>query len=519
MSNSSNQNVAVLKNVDGAGKIGRGNSTVANDLTATEQRINANEQAALISSGLDAIAKNQTSNLPSGKKSVIILGDSVSAGAFSGAQFYNSWPRVLGRGLNAEHDSKGYGFVNPIGIGTGETYSPEIHSVIFSGNWGKPADSKSTISGNLHQSSVVGSTIFISAPAITSKVAVWYVPRTGTGVIHVSVNGMLLRVIQAGGPVSYTKYSLIDVTPNEFGALNIEIKHESGDTIDICGVSYYGANSEPCLENFSQSGRALADLSDEVIDFVAANASTLIVALGLNDTDAAAMVSRVDRIILKCNENKTKLIVADFNWSAEKSDPIRQQLERLANGSGSTTIVNFPDHIRSDGVISDSAYRINTIGMWWDIAHPNAFGHRWIGEVIMKTMKLGIGTKSQGMKYADYQQLITLFGSMRHFDVTSADTISSVIRNGNTVLIKVNIKDGFFGIFPLGRQQIASKFGALSDVVEGLGQVVLPAVVNPSAGVVESTVEINPDGSMFIDVNTSTTQNQSFEVVYRIREK
>ncbi len=511
----------------GATLVSRGGSTVSIDLTNLEARALASEtdidnlQASAASSiRLPALIGNAAA---AGIGAVCVIGDSISHGAFSLNIFNNSWPRIMGRMVNAELGNDSYGFVPLLNIGAGPTLSSEIHSVFFAPDWEVLAHShpscQSSWAGSAFRSPAVGAEIQISLPFFQNRARIHYIRQPGGGTFTVSVNGVVTNTVATSGALSH-QYVDFALTDAGYGTTAIVIKQTVAGSVDIVGPSYYSAQSKPSFENFSDNGRRLNDMSESAISTLIATAGTLIMALGHNDQFDAdssqpyfdSFKQRINWLIQYSKAKGTKVIVPDFCWTAASASRARAELNRLATETGGIYI-NLPKMIFGSVAVSDS-YLIDTLKMWTDASHPNVSGHKWVAETISRHMGLSCSSKRSALRDNDYWMPITLTPAtlLQNASLVTSELTSAYKRSGDNIVWRVYIKKNDSPI-PVGGYSITAGYNPKSELFGSNGKEGVGTLVNANTGLTSSIWSINASGAMTLIVHVAEDVNLAFNLI------
>lgn len=448
-----------------------------------------------------------TSNLLFEKyKGISILGDSITHGAFALNSFTSSWGRLFQRMANNELNTKSYGVINFLSLGSGVTASTDIHSVSFSGTWSTGVNSLSTLIGSSLSNSDVGSEINVTIPKFQNNFKINYVTSPTNGVFEVYINGVLSSTINSSGTLNPYSYQDFPLTDNGKGTTSIKIKVVSG-IVEISTILYYLGNNT-VVNLFATSGRKLRELTDSTIDLICANSSTLILALGHNDTFTTELVSRVDRLIAKCNENHIQLVIPDFRWNSAITDSVRQELYRLHQGVKNSIYIPFPELFKNTEETVDGTYTVSTLGLFTDASHPNVAGHKLIAETIAKEMKFSVSSSIEALRTCNYLLPLSLNTGTTVENIT---TISSVKWDNSALNVSCLIRMSPSGAFPTGTHIIQTKWDAKYGVplIKQNWQGV--AYIRNDTGEIVSIASLSSSGELKLYVLSSFITNQSFE--------
>ena len=418
----------------------------------------------------------------SAKAPIIILGDSISHGAFALSNFYNSYVNILGRMLNSEYGGGGYnGFVNLANLGSGETISRDVHGVNFFGSWNNQSqlttNGQFSYAGTSWQTISNGASISIICPSFQKRAIIWYLQQPGGGELTIKQNGINPVVINTDGVLT-VKSQYLNIVDGGYGDFEISMtKTDSTEKpIDVIGIGYVNDEvNENTVHNFSNSGRRLRYVPETTISDLTNNASMFVLALGVNDYAdvdvnpdgdyAAEFSKRINWIIQHCISKQTFLVVNDMCWSAGSQSFTRSELKRAAFETDGLYI-GLPDLIKNDGTTPDASYLVNTVKMFSDAIHPNVKGHKWIAETIAKNLSLSVTSKKDAISYHDYwiPFLIPTSGNVKN-RFTSPELISGYKINGSEVRYKVavNYKDSA-SAFPVGSYILQSEFRKFNNI-------------------------------------------------------
>lgn len=415
-----------------------------------------------------------------GAPPINILGDSISHGAFAGDLYQDGWARIFTRMMHAELGTYSYGFTPLLTLGSGPTLSKDIHTITFNNNGGS-WDAKESTSGGGHvvqglsfTNTVSGAYIETTLPTFQEKCRIWYVAGPGRGSFEVFVNGVSVGTTNtANASIDATKNIAVAMTDNGKGACTIRVVALAAG-IELAGFSYTtGDTSSLVVNNFSQSGRRFRYADEAVIESCIAGASAFILALGINDasdcdTDSAyyaAFKQRIDWVIGYANTHKTKVVIPDFCWTFPETNRARQELLRCARECNGTYIP-FPDYLKSDGSIANSAYLIGTLNMWVDGSHANVEGNRMIAETIAKALGLSCTSKYLALSHHDYWMPYQIpAGTALVNQFTSYQYLSAYRANGGNVQHRLLVKRDVAGAIPVGDYPVQTAYRAGSGLL------------------------------------------------------
>lgn len=381
----------------------------------------------------------------------VILGDSISHGAYQGSLDDNGWVNLFKRMVNAEngHSVNGsYGLIPLLSWNTAPNNNTvDLASIAFTGS---PVSVTSiegeTLLNSLAFEVTTTASVKSTLPTFQSIVRVWYVQHTGGGILEVFVNGVSVATQDTAGTLDLSANITVPMTDNGLGLHAIEAKASVG-TATFTGFGYENATN--VVNNFSQSGRKLLDATEECLRQLC-TAGNLVVALGHNDVgvvdgnpiNEALFSTNIDHIINYCLRYNTNVIVPDFCWFTAKSSYVRQELKRLALAT-SGVYVDFPSLLtrdyRNKSEFGSSFYLVDTMHYWHDSSHPNELGGQFIAETIAKAIGLGCTTRNEALLYHDFPMPLRLDGTALKNRFDRVPNLTTVRRNGNTYTYNIRL--------------------------------------------------------------------------------
>lgn len=462
------------------------------------------------------------------KSGTVILGDSISHGAYQGALYDNGWANLFKRMVNAEnsHSNNGsYGLIPLLSWNNAEDNNTvDLAQISFTNN----PTSVFNIEGEqllnaLAFEITTTATVKSTLPTFQSIVRVWYVQHTGGGTLEVLVNGVSVATQPTSGPLDLAANITVPMTDNGLGSHTIEVRASSG-TVTFSGFGY--ETSGNVVNNFAQSGRKLIDATPECLR-VLCTSGNLVMALGHNDvgivegnpTNEALFTANINRIIENCLKYNTNVVVPDFCWFSEPSTYVRKELKRLAKET-SGTYIDFPSLLTRDyrnmNEFSASFLLVDTMHYWHDASHPNELGGQWIAETISAAIGLGCNTKSEAMALHDFDMPLQLVGTdlVNRFD--TYPNLSTFRRNGESYNYNLRLvrATGGGGV-PIGVYSINTTGNLpIPEVGDGLTYGV--ATLNQDDGTDVSRFFVDQQGAIKIFVDTVYLGTQEFSFT-RIR--
>ncbi|MHA6639922.1 hypothetical protein ACP6JA_14785 [Stutzerimonas frequens] len=496
----------MLAGSGGAAMVGRGASTVAADLAALEQKDEDLEQAdAALGQRIDNLLppENQTqplmarsSKVLSIGQGVVILGDSISAGAYFGNGYTNGWPYLLAKAVNYQFGAQHIGMIpmDSLYNVVANYNTDQLHAVTWSGDWGARTSSPApydfpvgnvglaagdAVNGKTVVSTSAGAYVEIVVPSINGLANIYYVGRPDGGKLDITVNGVAQAQLDTYlATTTYNRTRTLSLPDNGQGEVTIRLtKADSSPTELQSVIRYMKAAGDQFAHfqsmnvcNYSVSGRQLAKMSEQGI-ITATNCACLILALGYNDRFAetdetyyADYLQRVEWLINYANINKCLVVVADFAWYSPKTARVRTQLKRVADETNGIYIP-FPDKFYPDGTIvtdttpTSSAY-VSDLRLFADNAHPNFKGNELIFSQIAKALGLSITSRRDALNN-DLPFPLRLQGTLRN----KAGSVSTIKRMDGGVLYNLGITETGGGTVAPGTLALATvpaRFGSVS---------------------------------------------------------
>lgn len=416
------------------------------------------------------------------RNSIVLLGDSISHGAYQGELYKDGWVNVFKRMCNAQTGSKSYGFAPLLTLSSGSPTSREVHSVSFSGGNAfvfqeSTSGGADVLQGLALQSSQAGDSVSIECPTFMPKVRVWFIRSASGGVFSYSVNGATAINVDTSGADDLAASIIIDMTDNRKGKCNLELEIVSG-TVRLCGVGYEhpvsGNIAGNTVQNFSQSGRRLYTATESLIE-TACKGAALMLCLGHNDQAAinatpalaADFSQRIDWVIKYCLKYNTSLIVPDFCWATLPDGHVRKELRRAAAAT-TGLYIPLPDYLYRDQMLkteySSLFYQVSTLGFFVDVSHPSAAGAKWLAETISKAMGLSVNGKREALAHHDFPWPLIFdpAGSLEN-NFTTYPNISFVKRNGDILTVSARLRKIGGGTLAIGSYPVNLSFNSTNS--------------------------------------------------------
>ena len=458
-----------------------------------------------------------------GNRSTVIIGDSISHGAFAGNLYTNGWTRLLARAINNEYGTQSYGFIPTGTLGSGSTLSKDLHSVAFVGTWVgvENADAASYPNGFAFRGNTTSHRVSITIPSFMSRALIHYATQPGGATATVAVNGTVVTTINSAGALNGFSTVEVPLTDNGTGESLISIQLTTDGNFDWIGNSYFSGVTESVTQNFSQSGRRLYYVDQSTINTICQNSNTLIMALGYNDAGEVSseyqtlFKQRIDWIIAAANSNGVRVVVPDFCWTYPDTNYARKELKRLAEET-SGIYIDFPSLlVKDDGSPADPNYLNNVLKLFVDGTHPNADGNAFVFEVISRSMGLAINSKSSSLSLSDFNLPIKLTNPLIKNVITIGNSISSVRRVPGGVLLKCLLTmPGGAESLPTGTVIICDAFPASFGDSKIMQSTQTMIITDIAADTFVGTVALSANGQLVATIRTKPTKNQLNFVIF-----
>lgn len=461
-----------------------------------------------------------------------VIGDSIGQGAFALNSFMHAWARVFQRCWNADAGSTSYGFVNLLTLGSGPTTTTEVHAVNFTGTAWTGIDSASNANaenypcGLAMRAGDATSTITITVPSFQSRAVIYFGTRVGSANFTVSLNGGAATSVPTNAAAGYDTFELAMVD-NGYGDNVIVIQSTAGATQpDIIGIAYLSSSLEPVFNNFSNSGRRLRYVGQDLIIKLMQESASMVVALGHNDqgdadsdnTYYAAFMQRITWLTTYALQYGVRMIVPDFCWTAAPSSRTRKALRQLAADTGGTYIdlpgMLFKNRESITPGTNRGNYLVSTLKMWTDPSHPGKSGHQWVAETIAKVRGMSCTSKAVAISLHDWWMPMALKVATAAYNVfTTTNVVSSYKRSGSQLLVRVYVHKSALAAFPAGDNQIQDAWRAISELqpFQGMTGVSSVRATTGATGATVSVFEVSAGGTLNLKVLDGTwTNDQNF---------
>lgn len=540
----------------GAEMVRHGTKTVAEELTEHTQGIQgANDDIAQLEVDVANIVLNlppsnmaqplmsRSSKVLSNGQGVVILGDSISAGAYFGNAYTQGWPYLLSKAINHQFGGQNIGALPMDSLYNVVTQynTDQLHAVTWSGNWGGRASSPApydvpignvgTAAGDAVNGKTVVSTdasayVEFVLPSINGIAAFYFVGRSDGGKFDVSVNGVLQPELDTFlATKTYNRLRTVTLTDNGQGEVTVRLTKKDTNPTELQSIVKYQKTTGSQFDhfllmnvcNFSISGRQLAAMSEQGI-IAATNCACLIVALGYNDRFAEAddayyanYLQRVGWLINYANINKCLVVVNDFAWYWPKTSRVRTQLRRIAKETNGIYIP-FPDKFYPDGTIPvdttpTATELVSDLRLFADNAHPNYKGNEMIFAEVAKALGLHVRTKRDAL-LNDIPFPLKLQGTLRN----KAGSVSTVSRAQRGLAYSLGVTAAGGGAVPIGTVAVATvptKFNAAPGLRQSIN---LNSVSGSAIGSFTTTAD---DGSVSATIVTAAEIASTFVVAQK----
>jgi len=472
---------------------------------------------------------------------VVVLGDSISAGAYFGNAHTNGWPNLLSKAINHQFGARNIG-----AMPTDSLYNvvpvyntDQLHAVTWTGDWGPRTASPApydfpvgnvgaaagdAVNGKTVSSSASGAYVEIVIPAINAVGLIYYVGRPGGGTFNVTVNGVAAPALNtANATLLYNKIHAISLTDDGTGECTVRLTKADTSPTELQSVIQYrkgdGGPEEHHLLmnvcNWSVSGRQLEAMTEQGI-INATNCACLIMALGYNDRFAetddtyyANYLQRVEWVIEYANINQCLVVVPDFCWYWPKSSRVRTQLRRIAEETNGIYIP-FPDKFFPDGrIVVDTTpvatELVDPLKLFADNAHPNYKGNELIFAQIAEALGLGITSRQMAL-LNDLPYPLKLQGTFKN----KAGSVSTIKRTSSGYAYSLGVTATGGGTIGTGVFPIVAVPAKFAPVALNLRPSLL---LNTTVGAdIGSTVSVGDNGSASVVVSTAAEVSCSFVV-------
>lgn len=416
------------------------------------------------------------------QQGIVVLGDSISHGAYAGSAYEHAYVYLLARAVNAEFGGTSIGEFPMEGLHPGYAdpmlYTPQLADVTFSGSdWGarmadKPVpynyplgnfgpSAVHAVNGKTYSSSVNGATITLRFPTMGRLLSFKYTQQPGGGVFKISVNGSDVLTVDTAGSLDYNKNTdNVLVTDNGRGECVVVITKQDALPVEINALYNLKVNSvtgtdlgnRMQVHNYSQAGRALNYMSEDAIIRVC-NSAALIMSLGFNDwnlgTDTddtlfAAFKQRIDWLIQYCKVYDTLLVVQDFIWyESLNTSRTRRELRRLATECNGAYIP-YADYFFAGGKqpVQSPPQLNDPLYLWADTAHPNRLGNELIFSTLTKTLGLSVSSKTLALQYHDWEFPLQFVpdSTVINYSALYPGSLTSIKQYGDQYHIRINVK-------------------------------------------------------------------------------
>lgn len=370
-----------------------------------------------------------------------IIGDSISHGAGSLDSPNNSWAGILRKMLQIEYNTKNYGYVN---LGLPEavhgSFDVDAISVTQNGTWTEKNPNGSYPGAYAIESSTSGDSLTITVLRESKLLGIFYEIATDGGLIDISLNDVVVVSnydTKVGTVATYGLTTLID-TSSYVAPFTLKITKKDNGRTDFSGIELLDDSSMPILDNYSKSGSALVDYTDDILNREL-DSNVVFFALGYNDrygrNDINGFTAKITTVINKLKSNGAFCVVLDFLWYLPIADVFRQQLLRLHQSLPNSIYIPFPDLV----IFTNSQEAIDS-GFSKDGTHMQPLGHQMVGEFIAKMLGLGVTSKKLAEKILVQDEAIADIAPLNGWVKRGPNC--QVIKNNNTISIFFSLKSG-----------------------------------------------------------------------------
>jgi lysophospholipase L1-like esterase len=453
---------------------------------------------------------------------VYVIGDSMLHGAFAQDLYRNSAVNLLKRMINKEFGVVSYGFVPLMSLGVGVNYSQDIPEILFTTVGGGPHSwvphegptGTYVAQGLSWVSTATNNILATTIPTFQRKFFVWYIAQPGGGTFDIKINGATVTTINTSAPsLSALNVYVTGVIDNGLGFCKLECVTTSTGIVELCGFSYNGNDNQLTVNNFSNSGRRLRWLDEATINQMMNGCAMFVCALGYNDsgdnmTDTAYFTEfkkRIDWLILYSKLYEVPMIVPDFVWDKNSDDVTRVQLQRLAKETNGVYIP-FPDYFQKSGQATSNSYRVDTLKLFVDGAHPNIAGHRYIAETIAKRIGLSCSSKKIALESYDWWMPLALASTGITNAGNNSDTVTAVRNAGQN---RADLRVYLNGITTNVARGLWTAWPPRAGIVQTFAMPSIP-LQSKTDGTSQGTFSILAGGATTANPNAQNTASQHF---------
>ncbi len=362
---------------------------------------------------------NGGNSLTGARKTISILGDSISHGYDSTEAYSDGYAYILQRLCMKNYDSKSEGYINTFVNSLNHMYDVNFASwVVKTAHTGSGATialdegSKSPSGTTAIGTSASGNLTYTIKGVFGKKIRIWYTKMPSGGTANILVNGSVVGTINSSN-ASVEEFSFQDFT--------LEINPTTGLSvveIDVTSGSFYfnGLNqlneaTDEHVNVFAQSGRVIWSLSDNLIDDIC-KSEVVIFALGHNDNSSYQTLqsyrdvvdAKLELFVSYCNSYNTRFVLIDFIWGETASSSLlRSKLFDVCSRINKNIYLPFPDNFTGDGSTLSTTEMINGNPNSYnllldDVSHPNDKLHELISTTISNSLNFQYITKKESFR-------------------------------------------------------------------------------------------------------------------------
>ncbi|WP_332238871.1 hypothetical protein [Sporolactobacillus sp. KGMB 08714] len=442
--------------------------------------------------------KNSLESTWSRLKHISMVLDSIGHGAGSSVAYEYSWAGILRKFFQIEFNTTNHGYVNlSLPEATQGVFDADVIEATPTGSWIEHNPDGSYIGGFAYESSAAGDKLSIFVKKSSLILRLFYEVAADGGQVDIQLNGTTVKTIDTtqGTVAKYNMSDDIDVSQyGDYYILDI-IKKDTGRTA-FSGIQLVNDPNSMIMDNYGKSGLALADCVDDTLK-KELDADIAFFGLGFNDCygrkNISGFTSKIDMLIPYLTQVDAQLIILDFLWWQDPTDPYRQQLKRLADGVPGAIYIPFPDIVK----FSDQQTAIN-MGFLQDNAHPTPKGHQMIAEYIANILGIGISSNELVKKIQNDNDIIS---------------VRNLVLNSSQVYIgNANLTADTNAAF-----QLVTSVAAISNAIKGLNiTVAFSANININMGTdtvygLDMKITFSDSTSMWVSLNNQRSINQGYD--------
>ncbi|MEG2041253.1 MAG: hypothetical protein RR068_09110, partial [Hafnia sp.] len=178
-------------------------------------------------------------------------------------------------------------------------------------------------------------------------------------------------------------------------------------------------------------------------------------------------------------------------------------IARLAKETGGAYI-GFPDMLSHPDGEFTSRYRVDRLKLFFEPAHLNVAGNKFIAETIAKQIGLSVASKSIALDYHDWWMPLKLANTGIDNADKTPGKVSAVKSQGADLLVRVNVK-GVPGSTARGVQNswpVVSGIGKVFPTIQPLGPM--------PDGTPRGVISVSDVGQVVLSPNESNDSSEHF---------